>query len=337
LALGPRVVWILFFVRSKSPLFNQGCWRQAKMKQQFCIAPDDKPKWNSNFVWAPTTSQNETANFFCTWRQTKMKQQFFLALTTSQNETAIFFAPDDKPKWNSNFFFLHRRQAKMKQQFFFAPDDKPKWNSNFFCTPSLIKKWRLGRWCDSDVYSPPGNPGSHMLEFWHVKFLQPCGTKWDQVRIQAFCFEFWHVMFLQPCGTKWHQMDPNQDPSPFAWNSGTSCFYNHVDPSGSESGSKPVAWNSGTSCFYNHVEPSGTKSGSKPFAWNSGTSCFYNHVDPSGSEWIRIRIQALLLGIMARYVFTTMWIQVDPNQDPSPFAWNSGKEHLEPDSYYNTN
>ena len=65
------------------------------------------------------------------------------------------------------------------------------------------------------------------------------------------------------------------------------------------------------------MEPSGTKSGSKPFVWNSGTPCFYNHVDPSGSEWIRIRIQALLLGILARHVFTTKWNQVDPSQDPS--------------------
>ena len=89
----------IFFVRSKSPLFNQGCWRQAKM----------------------TASQNETAIFFCTWRQTKMKHQFF---------------------------FLHQRQAKMKQQFFFWHlTTNQNETATFFCTPSLIKKWRLGHWC----------------------------------------------------------------------------------------------------------------------------------------------------------------------------------------------
>ena len=34
--------------------------------------------------------------------------------------------------------------------------------------------------------------------------------------------------------TKWHQVEPSQDPSRFAWVSGTSLFYNQVEPSGSK-------------------------------------------------------------------------------------------------------
>ena len=34
--------------------------------------------------------------------------------------------------------------------------------------------------------------------------------------------------------TKWHQVEPSQDPSHFAWISGTSLFYNQVEPSGSK-------------------------------------------------------------------------------------------------------
>ena len=38
----------------------------------------------------------------------------------------------------------------------------------------------------------------------------------------------------QPSGTKWNQVEPRQDPSHFAWISGTSLFYNQVEPSGSK-------------------------------------------------------------------------------------------------------
>ena len=34
--------------------------------------------------------------------------------------------------------------------------------------------------------------------------------------------------------TKWNQAEPRQDPSHFAWISGTSLFYNQVEPSGSK-------------------------------------------------------------------------------------------------------
>ena len=38
----------------------------------------------------------------------------------------------------------------------------------------------------------------------------------------------------QPSGTKGSQVEPRQDPSHFAWISGTSLFYNQVEPSGSK-------------------------------------------------------------------------------------------------------
>ena len=72
--------------------------------------------------------------------------------------------------------------------------------------------------------------------------VEPSGTKTGS---KPLCLDFWDVTFLQPSGTKWIQVDPNQDPSRFAWNSETTLFYNQVDPSGSESGSEPLAWISG--------------------------------------------------------------------------------------------
>ena len=83
-------------------------------------------------------------------------------------------------------------------------------------------------------------------------------TKWNQVDpsgsesgSKPLCLDFWDVTFLQPNGTKWIQVDPNQDPSHFAWISETTLFYNQVEPSGTESGTELLAW---ISC-QNHLRP----------------------------------------------------------------------------------
>ena len=98
---------------------------------------------------------------------------------------------------------------------------------------------------------------------WHTLYVDQddttcCGHDYNQVApsgtksgSKPLCLDFWDVTFLQPSGTKWIQVDPNQDPSHFAWNSETTLFYNQVDPSGSESGSELFAWNSGQ----NHLRP----------------------------------------------------------------------------------
>ena len=41
-------------------------------------------------------------------------------------------------------------------------------------------------------------------------------------------------MCLDRGATKWNQVEPRQDPSHSAWISGTSLFYNQVEPSGTE-------------------------------------------------------------------------------------------------------
>ena len=41
-------------------------------------------------------------------------------------------------------------------------------------------------------------------------------------------------MCLDRGATKWNQVEPRQDPSHFAWISGTSLFYNQVEPSGTK-------------------------------------------------------------------------------------------------------
>ena len=51
--------------------------------------------------------------------------------------------------------------------------------------------------------------------------------------------------------TKWNQVEPNQEPSHFAWISETTLFYNQVEPSGTESGTELLAWISGQ----NHLQP----------------------------------------------------------------------------------
>ena len=79
-------------------------------------------------------------------------------------------------------------------------------------------------------------------------------------------------------------------------------MWNQVGPSGTKSGSKPFAWNSGTSCFttmWIQVDPNGSESGSKPFCLEFWHVMF---LQPCGSKWIRIRIRALSLGILAKSI-----------------------------------
>ena len=103
---------------------------------------------------------------------------------------------------------------------------------------------------------------------WHTSYVDQydttcCGHDYNQVEpsgtktgSKPLCLDFWDVTFLQPSGTKWNQVEPNQEPSHFAWISETTLFYNQVEPSGTESGTELLAWISGqnhlrTVSYYN--------------------------------------------------------------------------------------